>query len=65
MAKNATTDTIATKAEPATDRARRQEPEPQPSMPTRAETPETRQLLREAAWRQMFGPSQSKNPFTR
>jgi hypothetical protein len=34
-----------------------------PSSP--AEEPDTRRIMREAAWRQMFGNTQAKNPFDR
>lgn len=37
-----------------------------PTAPTnRAAEPDTRRILREAAWRQMFGNTQAKNPFDR
>lgn len=60
MAKDPTTAPIETQAQ-AADQAQNYAVEP----PTSDETPDTRQLLREAAWRQMFGQSQEKNPFAR
>lgn len=32
---------------------------------SRSAAPDTRQMMREAAWRQMFGRAQAKNPFGR
>lgn len=61
MAKDPTTAPIETQAQAAADQTQSYEAEP----PSGDETPDTRQLLREAAWRQMFGQSQEKNPFAR
>lgn len=44
---------------------RRKEAAPAATDAGRAETPDPRKMMREAAWRQMFGKAQSKSPFGR
>jgi hypothetical protein len=36
-----------------------------PAATSRPEEPDARRIMREAAWRQMFGNTQAKNPFDR
>ncbi len=45
--------------------ARRQPPAGTAARASRPEEPDTRRIMREAAWRQMFGNTQAKNPFDR
>jgi hypothetical protein len=45
--------------------ARRQMPAATATGTDRPEEPDTRRIMREAAWRQMFGNTQAKNPFDR
>jgi hypothetical protein len=52
--------------QPAADPpAKRAAPAESATGASRAETVDPRRIMREAAWRQMFGNTQSKNPFDR
>lgn len=44
---------------------RRRQPAAGAARPNRPEEPDARRIMREAAWRQMFGNTQAKNPFDR
>jgi len=44
---------------------RRRQPATAASRSSRPEEPDARRIMREAAWRQMFGNTQAKNPFDR
>ena len=45
--------------------ARRAAPAADATAASRPEEPDARRIMREAAWRQMFGNTQAKNPFDR
>ncbi|MBN9564329.1 MAG: hypothetical protein J0H14_26920 [Alphaproteobacteria bacterium] len=61
--KKAAAPAVPQTSEPST--RRRQPAATTAARPTRPEEPDARRIMREAAWRQMFGNTQAKNPFDR
>jgi hypothetical protein len=53
---------LQAKSDPPTRRAA---PAAPPTGASRPDEADTRRIMREAAWRQMFGNTQAKNPFDR